>query len=627
MCGIAGIVDLKARPGVQKEVLQAMADTLIHRGPDDSGFHVEETWGLAFRRLSIIDLTTGNQPHYNEDRTLVSVCNGEIYNYRELKQALVAKGHRFRTNCDVEILVHLYEEYGAADISTGLNRLNGQFSLAIYDKKDQSLLLARDPVGITPLFYTEVDGSFIFASEIKAILKHPSVRRAVDPAGLDQVFTFPGIVSPTTMFRGIQSLKPGHYVLVRKGKVEIREYWDLVYPREEERGESQPESFYVERLNELLRQAVRYRLNADVPVGFYLSGGLDSSLIASIINDVYPGEKWHSFSIGFHQADIDERKYQRMVASRVNSLHHEILFDWPDILNRIKTAVYHAESPLKESYDTCSLALSEMVRNQGMKVILTGEGSDELFGGYVGYRFDMLHRDGADELDDVETQIEKEIRRRLWGDSRFLYERNFFEFRETREAIYSTALGSMLDDFCAEGRPLVDVSKMNGRHPLHKRSYVDFKLRLSDHLLSDHGDRVSLANSVEARYPFLDKEVIEFARTLPVEFLLKDAAEKYIVRKTAGRYLPGAVVNRQKFGFVAPGSPYLLKQDVQWVKDLLSYDKIRREGYFNPDTIERLKKTYLDDRFTVNQTFDNDLLMTVITFEIFLDLFDMPDFR
>ncbi|MFH0728008.1 MAG: asparagine synthase (glutamine-hydrolyzing) [Pseudomonadota bacterium] len=627
MCGIAGIVDLKGRPGVQKEVLQAMADTLIHRGPDDSGFHVEETWGLAFRRLSIIDLTTGNQPHYNEDRTLVSVCNGEIYNYRELKEALVAKGHRFRTNCDVEILVHLHEEYGAAGISTGLNRLNGQFSLAIYDIKDQSLLLARDPVGITPLFFTEVDGSFIFASEIKAILKHPSVRRAVDPAGLDQVFTFPGIVSPTTMFSGIQSLKPGHYILVRNGKVEIREYWDLVYPGEGESGESQPESFYVERLDELLRQAVRYRLNADVPVGFYLSGGLDSSLIASIINDVHPGENRHSFSIGFHQADIDERKYQRMVASRVNSHHHEILFDWRDILNRIKTAVYHAETPLKESYDTCSLALSEKVKQQGMKVILTGEGSDELFGGYVGYRFDMLHREGMDELDDAETQIEKEIRRRLWGDSRFLYERNFFDFRETREAIYSTALGSMLDDFCAEGRALVDVSKMNGRHPLHKRSYADFKLRLSDHLLSDHGDRVSLANSVEARYPFLDKEVIEFARTLPVEFLLKDAAEKYIVRKTAERYLPGAVVNRQKFGFVAPGSPYLLKQDVQWVKDLLSYDKIRREGYFNPDTIERLKKTYLDDRFTVNQTFDNDLLMTVMTFEIFLDLFEMPDFR
>lgn len=384
MCGIAGIIDLRGRPTVEKGLLAAMADTLIHRGPDDAGFHVEENWGFAFRRLSIIDLATGNQPHYNEDRQIVSVCNGEIYNYRELKEMLAAKGHRFRTTCDVEILVHLYEEDGPEF----LNRLNGQFSLAIFDKNKQSLLLARDHVGITPLFFTEAEGCFIFASEIKAILKHPSIRRAVDLTGLDEVFTFPGIVSPTTMFKGIRSLKPGHYVLVRNGKVEIKEYWDLVYPTEGEEGDSQPESFYVGRLDELLRQAVRYRLNADVPVGFYLSGGLDSSLIASIINDLDPREQWHSFSIGFHQADIDERKYQRIVSQRVNSIHHEILFDWPDIINRIKTAVYHAESPLKESYDTCSLALSELVRSEGMKVILTGEGSDELFGGYVGYRFE-----------------------------------------------------------------------------------------------------------------------------------------------------------------------------------------------------------------------------------------------
>ncbi len=622
MCGIAGIVDLKGNPTAEQAVLEAMAETLVHRGPDDAGFHVEERWGFAFRRLAILDLTTGNQPHYNEDRTIVSVCNGEIYNYRELRETLIARGHRFQTTCDVEVLVHLYEEYGREF----LNRLNGQFSFAIYDTKERILFLARDHVGITPLFFTEAGGSFIFAAEIKAILKHPAVQRAVDLTGLDQIFTFPGIVSPTTMFAGIHSLKPGHCVTVRNGKVEIAEYWDLVYPREGERGDGHPESFYVEKLDELLRQAVRLRLNADVPVGFYLSGGLDSSLIAAIISDARPGEQWHSFSIGFNQPDIDERKYQRLIASQVRSIHHEILFDWPDIITRIKTAVYHAESPLKESYDTCSLALSELVHRQGLKVILTGEGSDELFGGYVGYRFDMLQRDGLEESDDVETQFEKEIRQRLWGDSRFLYERNFFAFRETKAALYSEAVTAVMDTFCAEGKARVDVAKMIGRHPLHKRSYVDFKLRLSDHLLSDHGDRVSLANSVEARYPFLDREVIEFARALPVSLLMKDAAEKYIVRKTAGRYLPDVVINRQKFGFVAPGSPYLLKQEIPWLNDLLSYDKIKREGFFNPETIERLKKTYRSDGFTVNQTFDNDLLMTVITFEIFLELFAMPDF-
>ena len=621
MCGIVGIINLKERPAVAQELLQAMADTLIHRGPDDAGFHVEPTWGFGFRRLSIIDLATGNQPHYNEDRSIVSVCNGEIYNYRELKQELSARGHRFRTNCDVEILVHLYEEQGP----DFLERLNGQFSLAIYDKRRQSLLLARDHVGITPLFYTESNGCLIFGSEIKAILKHPAVRRAVNLTGLDQIFTFPGIISPTTMFQGIRSVKPGHYVLAREGRVQEKEYWDLVYPQADAGAARRPESEYTERLNELLRQAVRYRLHADVPVGFYLSGGLDSSLIAAIIDDCRPGEQWHSFSIGFDQADIDERRFQQMMASRVQSRHHEILFDWPDILKRIKTAVHHAESPLKESYDTCSLALSELVRSQGMKVILTGEGSDELFGGYVGYRFDMLQRDAADEMEDARTLIEKEIRARLWGDENFIYERNFFDFRETREALYAPEVAACLEEFCSENQPLVDVSKLSGRHPLHKRSYADVKLRLADHLLSDHGDRVSLANSVEARYPFLDREVIEFARSVPVDLLLKDAAEKYIVKQTAGRYLPPEIIRRQKFGFVAPGSPYLLKQEVPWINDLLSYDKIKREGYFNPDTIERLGKIYRGDHFTLNQTFENDLLMTVITFEIFLELFDMPD--
>ncbi len=622
MCGIAGIFNLTDGPGVEKALLKSMVDTLHHRGPDDEGFHVEENWGLAFRRLAIIDLAGGNQPHYNEDRTIVSVCNGEIYNYRELKEELAARGHRFRTNCDVEVLTHLYEEWGPEF----MNRLNGQFSLALIDTRKQSLLLARDHVGITPLFYTEAGGSIIFASEIKAILKHPAVTRAVDLTGLDQIFTFPGIISPVTMFKGIKSIPPGHYVVAERGGAVVRQYWDLIYPPAEAPVSSRPESYYVEQLDDLLRRAVRYRLNADVPVGFYLSGGLDSSLIAAIINDFFPGEKWHSFSIGFNQADIDERAYQRMVSERMDSIHHEILFDWPDILRRIRTAVYHAESPLKESYNTCSLALSELVREQGLKVILTGEGSDELFGGYVGYRFDMLHRDAADGIEDARSLIEQEIRQRLWGDSRFIYERDFFDFRETREAIYAPAVAERFDAFCSENHPPVDVARLNGRHPAHRRSYLDVKLRLCDHLLSDHGDRVSLANSVEARYPFLDKDLIEFARSVPVDLLLKNATEKYIVKQAARRYLPEAVINRQKFGFTAPGSPYLLKQEVGWLNDLLSYEKIKREGYFNPDTIERLKHIYRRDNFTLNQTFENDLLMTVITFEIFLELFNMPDF-
>jgi asparagine synthase (glutamine-hydrolysing) len=623
MCGIAGIVELAGARAVEPEALEAMAVALAHRGPDDAGFHVGEGWGFAFRRLAIRDLATGNQPHSSEDGAIVSVCNGEIYNHRALRAALTARGHRFRTACDVEVLVHLYEEHGRGLV----DRLNGQFSFAIYDRRARMLFLARDHVGITPLFFTEADGRFIFASEIKAILAAPRVGRAVDLAGLDHVFCLPGVVSPRTMFEGIRSLQPGHCVTVRDGRAELREYWDLIYPVEGEGGDERSESDCVERLDELLRRAVRSRLEADVPVGFYLSGGLDSSLIAAIIHDICPHERRHSFSIGFRQPEIDERSYQRLMAARVGSIHHEILFDWPDIVERIRAAVYHAEAPLKESYNTCSLALSERVRHEGLKVVLSGEGSDELFGGYVGYRFDMRRWGETEEGDAAAVQIEQETRRRLWGDSRFRYERDFHPFRETRAALYAPAVAARLDEFCAEGGALVDVTKMRGRHPLRMRSYADFKLRLSDHLLADHGDRVALAHGVEARYPFLDREVIEFARTLPVELLVRDATEKYILRRTAARYLPDVVIDRQKFGFVAPGSPYLARQGVPWIEDLLSYEKIRREGYFDPETIERLKRVCRRDGYAINPTFESDLLMIVLTFEIFLEIFAMPGLR
>ena len=621
MCGIAGLFDLYGRHKVEGELLVSMANTLKHRGPDDSGFYVEDHLGLAFRRLSIVDLVEGNQPHYNEDRDVISICNGEIYNYRELRDLLTSKGHRFNTHCDVEILVHLYEEYGF----DFLNKLNGQFAMAIYDKKGRTLFLARDHVGISPLFYTVVGGTLIFASEIKAILIHPSVQRDVDLTGLDQIFTFPGLVSPRTMFKNIYSLGPGHLMKAGNGNIETMKYWDLNYPLEDELEDSRPETFYRERLDELIRQAIKYRVHADVPVGFYLSGGVDSSLIAAVIKDIYPEGEWHSFSIGFNEADIDERKYQRLISNQVGSTHHEIVFDWSDISNRLKDAVYHAEYPLKESYDTCSLALSELVRKNGFKVVLTGEGADEMFAGYVGYRFDQLRQEQEDDLLDVAIAMENQIREKLWGDSRFLYERNFYEFKEIKAAIYSDVLNDNLNEFdCTNQEGFIDKSKVIHRHPIHKRSYIDFKLRISDHLLADHGDRVAYANSVEARYPFLDIDVIEFVKMIPPNLLLNGAKEKYILRKVSEKYLPEELTGREKFAFVAPGSPYLLKQNIQWMNDLLSYEKIKREGFFNPDTIERLKTRSCANHFTINQTFDNDLLMIVLTFEIFLEMFMAP---
>jgi asparagine synthase (glutamine-hydrolysing) len=624
MCGITGVFDTASAVDVDESILVTMAEALHHRGPDESSYFTNGNVGFGFKRLSIVDLANGHQPFFSDDRSVVLVCNGEIYNHHELRRELAAKGHRFKTSCDVEVILNMYLEYG-----TGLvNRLNGQFAFAIWDGRRQRLFLARDQFGICPLFHAFVDGVFLFGSEIKAILKHPLVRREVDLTGLDQVFAFPGMVSPRTMFKNVHSLKPGHFLLVDAGKVQTHEYWDLDYPVEPHDYGNEPESYYLDQLDALLTQSVKYRLQSDVPVGFYLSGGLDSSLIGGIMKKINPGSAYESFSIMFpHLAnkDIDECRYQRLMAGHLNSIHNEISFDWPEIGENLREAIYHSEGPLKETYNTCSLALSRKVRERNMKVILTGEGSDELFGGYVGYRFDVQRQLEAFAEKELGDFLEEQTREELWGDRGFFYEKKHLEFSETVQGLYSRRAAEHYADFdCLRGLGL-NKSRITGRHPLHKRSYLDFKLRLSDHLVSDHGDRVCYANSVEGRYPFLDVDLVEFIRKIPPRLKVKDLVEKYILKQLSARYLPKEIYNRQKFGFVAPGSPQLLRNNIEWVNDMLSYDNIKKQGYFDPDAVERVKKIYGKENFKLHLPFDSDLLIVVLTFNIFLSVFDMPD--
>lgn len=619
MCGFAGLIDTRGERRVDEEVLKRMTSTLTHRGPDSSGYFVDHNIGLGFRRLSIIDLTGGDQPIFNEDGSVVLMCNGEIYNYLELKRTLLAKGHVFRTASDVEVLLHLYEEKG-----TGLlDQLNGQFAFVIYDIKQNRLLLARDQFGINPLYYTLADGCLIFASEIKAILEHPQVTRKVDLTGLDQIFSFPGLVSPRTAFSNIESLPGGHYLIVQDGVVTEREYWDLDYPNHGDLGYQFSESYYVETLTELFTQSVRYRLQSDVPVGFYLSGGLDSSMIGAMIRRVSPDTTRHSFSIGFTEKAISETKYQQLMARQVASSHHEIIFGWSEILERLPAMIYHCECPVKETYNTCSMALSRAAKDAGVTVVLTGEGADELFAGYVGYRFDQLGLRDAQPFD-VDTILEEELREKLWGDRNLFYEIDQYAFRDIKSALYSSGVNELYAGFDCLEHSVVNQSRLQGRHPVHQRSYLDFKLRLSDHLISDHGDRMALANSVEARYPFLDLNLIEFSRQIPPDLKLNNFTEKYILRRVAEDLVPPAVLNREKYGFHAPGSPYLLQQKDPWIQDLLSYERIKRQGYFNPDTVERLKQRYGQPGFRLNLPFESDLLLIVLSFGIFLDVFQLP---
>jgi asparagine synthase (glutamine-hydrolysing) len=620
MCGIVGYVDLRGEGRVEEGILRRMAGALVHRGPDSDGFYCDPNAGLGTRRLRIIDLETGDQPVFNEDRSLVLSCNGEIFNCRELRAGLEKKGHHFRTNTDIEALVHMYEEDGPGL----LNKLNAQFALAIYDRERRELLLARDQFAICPLFYTVTDGLLIYASEIKAILEHPSVRREVNLTGLDQVLSLPGAISPQTLFKDIHSLPSGHYLFVKNGDIAIREYWDLVYPADGEGSDGRPEQYYAERLAELLEQSVRYRLQADVPVGFFLSGGLDSSVIAALIQRVSPDVQRHSFSVSFSDERISEAKYQRLMSDAVGSIHHEIPFDDSDIPKRLREAVYHSECPLKETYNTASLALSHETRASGVTVVLNGEGSDELFAGYVGYRFDK-RRGQAAKSNDLETLLGNEIRGKLWGDPDLFYEKDEYAFRETKQALYSEAVGDRLPEFECTNFPVVNKERLRGRHTLHKRSYLDFKLRLGHHLIADHGDRMTMANSVEARYPFLDIDLVEFCTQIPPDLKLHGFTEKYILKKAAAGLLPKQIIEREKFGFVAPGSPALMRQGAEWVSDTLSYERVKRQGYFNPDTVEFLKNQYSQKDFQLNLTLEDDLLIVVLTFGLFLELFEMPD--
>jgi asparagine synthase (glutamine-hydrolysing) len=617
MCGIVGYFGRSGQTQVGPSILRRMMAAVEHRGPDAAGCFTHGAVGLGFRRLSIIDLAGGDQPIFNEDKTIALICNGEIYNYKELRSDLIEKGHKFSTNSDVEVIVHLYEEFG-----TGLLRLvNGQFAFALYDFTEQSLLLARDNFGIAPLYYTVQDGVVVFSSEIKAILEFPGVARVTDLIGLDQVVCFPGLVSPRTMFRGISALPPGCMISTRGSDIKVQTYWDLDYPRAAT-APSQDDSQYEETLLALFRTAVERRLQSDVPVGFFVSGGLDSSMILCMARQLRPHEELNTFSITFEDKGIDEGKYQKLVSNFVSSKHHEIRFSWTDIIGYFERMIFHTECPVKETFNTCAMALSSLVRQSDIKVILGGEGADELFAGYPGYRFDAFAAESG-RAASKPSNDELQLRQTLWGDASVGYERGYVGYAAHRLQLYSADVRARLRESNALASPLVDRSKLIGRHPLHQRSYLDLKLRLADHLLTDHGDRMLMANSVEGRYPFLDPEFVEFARELPPGLKLRGLDEKYILKRLAARFVPKQIVQREKYGFHAPGSPWLLRQNAEWVNDLLSPERIRRDGYFDPAFVEHLKRRSSDPKFHLDARADDDLLVIVLSFNLFCDIFRM----
>jgi len=615
MCGILGVLRLTKGEPISLPILRNMADTIVHRGPDDEGFWHDERMGFGFRRLVIIDPETGQQPMTNEDGTIHLVCNGEIFNYRELRRELRAKGHRLRTQSDVEVLLHLYEEEGP-DM---LDRINGQFAFAIWDTVRQRLFLARDQFGVVPLFFTRLGHSLIFASEIKALLAYPGVQRRVDLTGLDQLLSLPGPVSPRTMFEGIESLPPGHFLLADDNGIRKQEYWDLTYPLEHQIDYSKPEEHHIEVLRERMIQSIRLRLQADVPVGSYLSGGLDSCTIVGMIARETPLEP-QTFSIDFEAVGFSERKFQRLMSEHVGMPHLEIPFGGDEILQRLRKVVYHAEIPLKETYNTASHTLSEAVHDKGVRVVLNGEGADELFAGYVGYRTDAFRKDKPTS----ETPESLALQRKLWGDPPITYEKSQHAFMPQKRVLFSERLRAQHASFDFTNHQIIPPHKLASLHIQHKRSYLDMKLRLAHHLLADHGDRMTMAHSVEGRFPFLDVDLVKAVTAMPPDLMLARGRAKYPLGRVARAYVPEKIIKRRKYPFSAPGSPELIRQGHDWIEHILAPSTIASQGYFDPDTVARLTLKYRQPDFELNVPYEDDLLLVVITFGIFLETFDMP---
>ena len=563
MCGICGLYNMQNTTKVDPGLVDRMLEKIKHRGPDGQNKFFRDNVCLGFNRLSFIDLTGGMQPIENEDGTVVMICNGEIFNFKELKEDLIAKGHVFRTGTDTEVVVHLYEEFGAEFPK----KLNGQFAAAVYDDKKDQLILVRDYVGVCPLFYTIRDGRMIFASEVKAILEYPDIERKLNMKAVDQLMNYlGGAISPETFFEGIYSLRPGHLLVCNKDGVHDEEFWDIIYPIETE---DLGEEYYVERLRELLKASIARRLIADVPIGFYISGGLDSSVVACYVGK-FMLDSHYSFSAEIGDGDLDESRFQKIVKECVNSSHYNVKITEKEIWENLPTVIYHAESAVKESYDVAAFLLSKLVSGSPAKAVLTGQGSDEFFCGYIGYTVDQFRQMQKGKM----TKEECEVNERLWGDPYFRFERNHPEIRKIHKQIYSERMRNSVEEFSAFAESPVNVKRLEGLSDAKRRSYIDAKIRLADHLLGEHGDRMIFSHSVEGRHPFLDKELLEFVFTMPDKYKLNGANEKYILKKAGEGIVPDEILKRRKFPFQVPGMSSMIKKASQ--TDYLSDELIRK---------------------------------------------------
>jgi asparagine synthase (glutamine-hydrolysing) len=642
MCGIAGILNLDGAPADQL-LLKRMARTMDYRGPDGTGTYTDGALGLVHNRLSIIDIDGGHQPMECEDGAVWITFNGELFNYIELREELLQKGHKFKRSSDTEVILRLYLEYGPACVK----RMNGQWSFAIWDTRRKRLFLSRDRVGVRPLFYTQAGKSFVFGSEIKALLAHPGVERELDLDTLRQIFTYWFPLGAKTAFQNISSLPPGHSMIIEDGNFEIQSYWQLDFSA----ADTAPavdgirEQAYVDEFAHLLMDSTQIRLRADVPVGAYLSGGLDSSVISALAQKCM-GSAVHTFSVAFEDPTLDESKYQADVVQKLGTRHQTIWCKTQDVARVFPQVVSHTECPILRTAPAPLFLLSHLVRQSGFKVALTGEGSDEFLGGYDIYKEAKIRAFwGAHPESSRRAALLKRLYPYMEGIQKqpLPYLRSFFhvsgegvnspffshiprwsatsrtQFFFSREVREHWAARQQYSDV-AELLP----SEFSSWSVFSRAQYLESAGLLPGYLLSSQGDRVTMANSVEGRYPFLDYRIVEFALKLPLQLKMKVLNEKYLLKRAYGHVVPASVRERPKQPYRAPDAasfydPATGEARDSYVDELLSPGSIRAKGLFDSDAVQKLVAKAKSGR--ASGFADNAALVGILSTQILVDQF------
>jgi len=592
MCGICGKVS--DRP-INTEQIYRMANTIAHRGPDDEGFYFNTNIGLGHRRLSIIDLKTGRQPISNEDKTIWIICNGEIYNYKTLRKDLEEKGHIFRTDTDIEVVVHLYEEWGELCVE----KLGGMFAFAIWDEKEKRLFMARDRIGQKPLFYAKNGRDFLFASEVKAILAEGSIDREIDIEAIHHYLSLRFIPSPQTMFRKIRKLPPGHFLIYQNGYVKISRYWDLYFQNKLNLSEEE----FVQCLGERLTETVESHLVSDVPVGAFLSGGMDTSMIVAIMGQVSP-HPFKTFSIGVKEQDFNELPYARMVARQYHTEHIERVVE-ADLIRLIPKMVWHLDEP-SDPIAACLFHAAKLA-SEHVKVVLGGDGGDELFAGFDRYMgvglidyYNFIPTLIRNKLLEPITELipdsftYKSIAQKLrWinqlskfrNGERYAEATAFFRFNhDEKQLLFNGSLWKELKDIESSDIIVEQYNKPNADDPIDKMLYADFMTRLSEHTLM-LTDRMNMAYGLEARSPYLDHPLVELLAAFPSSMKIRGRSLKYVLRELARAYLHPEIVKRGKQGFMFPVAYWFKNELYQFIRDFLMESKLLETGLFTRDRV------------------------------------------